>query len=116
MQAKTGACERAPGLMSKLIIDLFALGPDRYDQIKLERRQKIRIRPSGEALFVKAAAAAGARLDALLAGAVPAAIPLVLGAGLIDATIGRRGGPRPHTAGRRAAASGPAGGAAIAAG
>ena len=49
-----GSCANIFYLPLVTKIDLFALGPDRYDEIEFERRKKIRIRQSGEALFVKA--------------------------------------------------------------
>ena len=35
-------------------IDIFALGPSRYDEVEFNRRQKVRVRASGEELFIKA--------------------------------------------------------------
>ncbi|WP_242515506.1 hypothetical protein [Sorangium cellulosum] len=35
-------------------IDIFALGPSRYDEIEFGRRRKVRVRTSGEELVVKA--------------------------------------------------------------
>lgn len=36
-------------------IDLFALGPSPYDEVEFNRRRRVRVRSSGEELFVKAA-------------------------------------------------------------
>ncbi|WP_437808126.1 hypothetical protein [Sorangium sp. So ce1078] len=35
-------------------VDIFALGPSPYDEVEFSRRRKVKVRTSGEELFVKA--------------------------------------------------------------
>jgi hypothetical protein len=49
-----GSCANIFYLPMVTKIDLFALGPSRYDEVEFNRRRKVRVRASGEELFVKA--------------------------------------------------------------
>lgn len=49
-----GSCANIFYLPMVTKIDLFALGPNRYDEVEFSRRRKVRVRASGEELFVKA--------------------------------------------------------------
>jgi hypothetical protein len=48
-----GSCANIFYLPLVTKIDLFALGSERYDEIEFQRRQKVRVRLSGETLYVK---------------------------------------------------------------
>jgi hypothetical protein len=49
-----GSCANIFYLPMVTKIDLFALGPSRYDEVEFSRRRKVTVRASGEQLFVKA--------------------------------------------------------------
>lgn len=49
-----GSCANIFYLPMVTKIALFALGPSRYDEVEFNRRRKVRVRASGEELFVKA--------------------------------------------------------------
>jgi hypothetical protein len=50
---RRGSCANIFYLPLVTKIDLFALGSSRYDEIEFQRRQRVRVRLSGEALFIK---------------------------------------------------------------
>lgn len=49
-----GSCANIFYLPLVTKIDLFALGPGRYDEVEFTRRHKVRVRSTGEELFIKA--------------------------------------------------------------
>jgi hypothetical protein len=49
-----GSCANIFYLPLVTKIDLFALGASRYDELEFQRRQKVRVRLTGETLYVKA--------------------------------------------------------------
>lgn len=49
-----GSCANIFYLPMVTKIDIFALGSSRYDEVEFSRRRKVRVRASGEELFVKA--------------------------------------------------------------
>ncbi|WP_437943373.1 hypothetical protein WMF27_37215 [Sorangium sp. So ce281] len=49
-----GSCANIFYLPMVTKIDLFALGPSPYDEVEFSRRRKVKVRASGEELFVKA--------------------------------------------------------------
>jgi hypothetical protein len=49
-----GSCANIFYLPMVTKIDIFALGPSRYDEVEFNRRRKVRVRASGEELFIKA--------------------------------------------------------------
>ncbi len=49
-----GSCANIFYLPMVTKVDIFALGSSRYDEVEFSRRRKLRVRASGEELFVKA--------------------------------------------------------------
>jgi hypothetical protein len=49
-----GSCANIFYLPMVTKIDIFALGASRYDEVEFSRRRKVRVRASGEELFIKA--------------------------------------------------------------
>ncbi len=49
-----GSCANIFYLPMVTKVDLFALGPSRYDEVEFNRRRKVKVRSTGEELFVKA--------------------------------------------------------------
>ncbi|WP_437481856.1 hypothetical protein WME75_39680 [Sorangium sp. So ce1014] len=49
-----GSCANIFYLPMVTKIDIFALGPSPYDEVEFSRRRKVKVRASGEELFVKA--------------------------------------------------------------
>ena len=49
-----GGCANIFYLPMVTKIDIFALGQNRYDEVEFNRRRKVRVRASGEELFIKA--------------------------------------------------------------
>jgi hypothetical protein len=48
-----GSCANIFYLPMVTKVDLFAVGSTAYDEMEFNRRQRVRVRPSGEDLFVK---------------------------------------------------------------
>ncbi|XXU08713.1 hypothetical protein WMF40_05755 [Sorangium sp. So ce854] len=49
-----GSCANIFYLPMVTKVDIFALGPSPYDEVELSRRRKVKVRASGEELFIKA--------------------------------------------------------------
>lgn len=54
-RSTASAVSTSSGAASRVTkIDIFALGPSRYDEVEFSRRRKVKVRASGEELYVKA--------------------------------------------------------------